>query len=144
MDAKTCYFASYRMIPKKKYSELQRELMFKIIELIHEGVCCFYTRNIPGFDMMAALTVLNIKKWFPHIKLIFALPYKDQTKDRSNADKKIHNHILDQADMVAYLSEDCQRLDDDSEVHVCYLANAKDSAAYSVNCVKRQAVGLDF
>jgi len=101
--------------------------MFKVIELINEGVRYFYAGGNLGFDMMAALTVLNLKKRFPHIKLILALPYEDRTKCWREENQKIRSHILKQADMVAYLSEKCVKVDiPDSTACVCYLTDAKD------------------
>ena len=122
MQNQSCYFVSYRNIPVAKYLEIQRDLMFQLIELIHKGVRYFYVRDMPGFDVMAALTVLNLKKRFPHIRLIL-IPLDDGLPDyRCEDDKKIRDHILAQADMVAYISEEqyvsCMR---DNEGYFCYL-----------------------
>lgn len=43
---------------------------------IELGVTTFLTSGTLGFDIMAAGTVLRLKRAFPHIRLILVLPQK--------------------------------------------------------------------
>ena len=151
MKNPTCCFTGHRKIPAGEYPEIQRRLTLRIIELIHEGVCCFEAGGALGFDTMAALTVLNIKKWFPHIRLILVLPCKEQAERWSKEDKKTYNHILKQADKVVYISEqydrDCmfrrnRTLVDHSDVCVCCLTANRGGTVYTANYARRKGLPI--
>jgi len=150
-ETQTCCFTGHRNIPAEKYPEIQRALMFKVIELIHEGIRYFYSGGALGFDTMAALTVLNLKKRFPYIQLILILPYKDQEKGRSEENKNIYDRILSKADKVVYMSEHYYKgcmharnrsLVDKSGVCVYYLTSAEGGAAYTVNYAKQKCLQI--
>ena len=151
MKNQACCFTGHRNIPAEKYPEIQRNLMFKIAELIQEGICHFYTGGAVGFDTMAALAVLKMKKEFPHIRLILVLPCRDQTRGWHEADKKIYGHILQQADKAVYVSEnydeDCMQkrnryLADSSSVCVCYLTCSKGGTAYTVGYARQKGLRM--
>ena len=52
----------------------------KIATAIKKGYNTFYCGMALGFDMMCAEIVLELKKKYPYIKLIGAIPFKNQTK----------------------------------------------------------------
>lgn len=58
-----------------------------------------------GFDMICAEIVLEIKKKYPHIKLVCAIPCKNQDELWTNEYKKRYKKILKQADTIRYISE---------------------------------------
>jgi len=62
---KIVYLTGPKNIPAEKHPEIQRALMFKIIEIIGDGVRHFCVSGNFDFDIMAALTVLNLKERFP-------------------------------------------------------------------------------
>jgi uncharacterized phage-like protein YoqJ len=62
--------------------------------LIRHGATHFYAGGALGFDTIAALTVLRLKKLYPQIKLCLILPCKNQTKMWSESDRAIYEGIL--------------------------------------------------
>ena len=105
MKGLTCCFTGHRRIPAKEYQKTQERLESELTKLINQGVRYFGAGGALGFDTIAALTVLKLRKNFPHIRLILVLPCKDQTKAWNEKDIKIYNQIRDEADKVVYLSE---------------------------------------
>ena len=56
-----------------------------------------------GFDMIFAEVVLELKEKYPHIKLVAALPCKNQYKFWNSDQIKRYKHILSLCDNVRYL-----------------------------------------
>ena len=151
MKHQTCCFTGHRNIPEQEKEMLQNLLEKEILELICQDVCTFLAGGALGFDTMAALTVLKFKEIFPGIRLILALPCKDQEKNWSENDKKIYDQILHQADEAIYISEKyftgCMQkrnryLVDHSGVCVCYLTKSKGGAAYTVRYANQKGLRI--
>lgn len=77
----------------------------QIRQLIQDGICDFIAGGARGFDTLAAETVLGLRQEFPHIRLILALPCRDQTRGWSQGEKLQYERIAARADVVHYLAE---------------------------------------
>ncbi len=138
---KTCCFTGHRKIPPEQKEEITRRLNETLIELINRGYLYFGAGGALGFDTMAEQAVLSLKKEYPQIKLILALPCKSQANSWSTEDKEIYQEIIDKADKVVYTSQEYFRgcmqkrnrhLVDYSSVCVCYLTKDTGGSAYTV------------
>lgn len=98
MKNQICCFTGHRRIPANEYSEIQNRLESEIINLINQDVTEFRTGGALGFDKMAALAVLKLKKDFPRIRLILILPYWEQPDKWNEDDRKRYAIIRVQAD----------------------------------------------
>jgi len=125
--------------------ELTQRLKTSIIKLIDNGYKYFGAGGALGFDTLAALTVLDFKKDYPHIKLILVLPCLTQSSNWSVCDKTIYEKIKDSADKVVYTSHEyylgCmhkrnRHLIDNSSACICYLTKKTGGTAYTVNCAQ--------
>ena len=58
-----------------------------------------------GFDMMAAEAIVSLKRSYPDIILIAAIPFKGQASRFSFYDRKRYDRLLEVADEVIVLSE---------------------------------------
>ena len=151
MNKKTCCFTGHRNIPAAEYPEIQTKLMAKIIELVQGGVHDFHVGGGRGFDTMAALNVLHLKKWHPEIRLVFVFPCKNYTKGWREEDKKIVSLILDWADYVVYTSdeyhENCEQKCDQylvrrSDICVCYLTKPESGTAETVDYARQEGLEI--
>ncbi len=79
--------------------------METITRLTREGTIFFLSGGAVGFDTFAAQAVLKAQKRSPKLKLIMALPCRNQEKYWSEADKQAYRHLLDKADEIVYVSE---------------------------------------
>ena len=149
MINQACCFTGHRKILEEEKPLLEKRLEAVIHNLVYNDVSHFYAGGALGFDTMAALSVLKLKSELPHVRLHLALPCKDQSKSWNEADKKIYNHILCQADQVVYASEHyfngCMQqrnryLVDHSQYCVCYLNESKGGTANTVNYALRKGV----
>ncbi|MGN0748203.1 MAG: SLOG family protein [Christensenellales bacterium] len=78
----------------------------KIEQSINAGYVNFISGMALGFDMICAEIVLELKKNYPDIKLVCAIPCKNQDKLWSEEYKKRYKRILKQADIVRYIAEE--------------------------------------
>ena len=145
MQTQTCCFTGHRKIPESEYPEIQKRLEEEIINLIRQGVTEFRAGGALGFDTMAALAVLKLKKKFPRVRLILVLPCWGQPDKWSEDDRERYAMIRVQADEVIYTSwlyqNNCMqkrnyRLVEGSDFCVCYLTKTTGSTAYTVKYAK--------
>ncbi len=97
----TCCFSGHRVIPEEKLLYVRTRLYEEIVKTIQDG----YTRFVSGFangtDLMAAELVLDLKQYYPGIKLQAAIPYP------GNAEKKnpYFQNLLRRCDEVIIVSD---------------------------------------
>ncbi|MEE1014160.1 MAG: SLOG family protein [Clostridia bacterium] len=102
---KTCCFTGHRVIAPVHREAVARRLEQQIRQLIQDGICDFIAGGARGFDTLAAETVLDLRREFPHIRLILALPCRDQTRGWGLGEKQQYERIVARADLVHYLAE---------------------------------------
>ncbi len=102
---RTCCFTGHRTVSAEYRQSLPLKLEKQIRLLIQQGIVDFIAGGARGFDTMAALAVLKLREEFPQVRLLLALPCKDQTKGWPLREKLLYDNILQSADTVHYLSE---------------------------------------
>lgn len=70
------------------------------------GITTFISGMALGVDMWSAMIVLQLKKEYPRIKLVCAIPCKNHSAKWNKEDQELHAYILSQADYVYYVSEE--------------------------------------
>ncbi len=103
--ANACCFTGHRVIARESRDALPRQLDLQIRHLIDTGTIDFITGGALGFDTLAAQTVLHLQTEFPQIRLILALPCKDQDKAWTQAHRNRYRDICQRADEIYYLAE---------------------------------------
>lgn len=137
----SCCFTGHRFLPEEKADAIRYTLECLIHELCENGCREFISGGAIGFDMMAAEAVLKLKKTFPEIILVMALPCRDQHIKWGKADRLRYEKLLSHADKTVYLSESyvtgCMHLRnkymiDNAELCVAYLKNRGGGTEYTV------------
>lgn len=112
-----------------------------ISELYNRGIRDFITGGALGFDTLAAQAVLRARKDAEDLRLVLALPCREQAKNWRKKDIKVYNDIIEAADEVIYVSEeytaDCllrrnRFMVDNSSCCVFYLTRTRGGTAYTV------------
>lgn len=112
-----CCFTGYRpsKFPfrldksSKDYIDFENALYKEIFSVYSCGVKTFISGMAMGFDIIAAETVLRLRRAKPEVKLVCAIPFKNQAKDFPNDWKQRYFEILDAADDIIYVSEEYNR-----------------------------------
>lgn len=138
-----CAFTGHRDLDADFSEKALREETEK---LILRGVTDFYNGMAMGFDLIAAETVLKLKKKYPKIRLIACIPCYNQERGFTDKDKKRYVKILKKADEKVQLADEyyrgCMQVRDKymaerADVMIAYCKKETGGAAYTVRCFKR-------
>lgn len=100
-----CFFTGHRYISLQDTAYIKSEIIRLCEELINNhNVNTFIAGGALGFDTIAALTVLELKKKYPHIKLHLYFPCTDQTKKWTERQKELWEKIKCDADNYRYIT----------------------------------------
>ena len=148
----TVCFTGHRHIPDEQYAQLWDSLLAVIEEQIASGALIFRTGGALGFDTMAALAVLSLRKRFPDIRLELILPCPSQTRGWAKSDTVLYEQIKSQADSVRYVStgyyagvlqQRNRALVENSDVCVAYLCNSSGGGtAYTASLALKNGLEL--
>ncbi len=138
---KTCCFTGHRIIPQKDRAFLEKETEKVCLSLIERGYENFIAGGALGFDTLAEKCVLKLKEKYPNIKLVLAIPCKEQHKNWTKKDKEAYEEILGLSDDKVYVSEsyspECMKkrnrfMVDHSSAVVAYITKVTGGAVYTV------------
>ena len=139
MEQTVC-FTGHRQISDAEYAPLMDALRKEIEKQIQNGAIHFRTGGALGFDTLAALTVLCLRREHPDIRLELILPCPTQTKDWTFSDTRLYEQIMEQADLVRYVSPFYHNgvlqmrnraLVQGSDVCIAFLKNSQGGTAYT-------------
>ncbi len=138
---KCCFFTGHRAVSKVHKERIVTNLPKIIKTLFNNGVTDFITGGALGFDTLAAQAVIRAKNEIPEIRLILALPCKDQSNNWNKNQVLIYEEILEKADEIIYVSEEytpeCMRkrnrfMVDSSSHCVFFMTSPRGGTAYTV------------
>lgn len=141
-EIKTAFFTGHRSIDTKTQEQISFVLDYLLKTMVNSGITTFYAGGALGFDTIAALAVLRIKKKFPSVKLLLVLPCKKQTKFWNADDIATYNYIVSRADGVEYIADNytstCMhernnRLVELGDIGVAFFEHSGGGTAYTVN-----------
>lgn len=98
-------FTGHRDITDEAAITLKEKLREAVISLSKKGIVNFYAGGALGFDFLASVAVLNLKKEIPSLTLNLALPCRDYNKKWKSTDKALFELVKNKADSVVYVCE---------------------------------------
>ena len=145
----TCCFTGHRKIPVEQYQLLCNKTEETVERFIIDGYLNFCAGGALGFDTLAALAVLKLKRKYPDIRLILILPCLSQARGWKIEDIEIYENIKDQADEIIYTSEEYTRgcmhkrnrqLVDKSSACIAYLTESSGGSAYTADYAAKRGL----
>lgn len=142
----SCCFTGHRIIPPEEYDKIVSRIRLEAEKLIEEGVCIFYAGGALGFDTIAAQVVISLREKYEHIRLILALPCKNQTRGWKEHDVNVYERIKARCDDYIYISEEyfigCMHkrnryMVDNSAYCICYCKEDTGGTAYTVKYAQK-------
>lgn len=127
---KTCCFTGHRNIPTAYRETIQKKLYEEINKLADDGYDEFISGGARGFDLLAAMSVMAVKKKHSKIKLHLIIPCADQARKWNDSDKALYEYILNHADsketlhnsyITGCMHERNRKMVDSSQLCVAYL-----------------------
>lgn len=149
---KTVCFSGHRVLHDPKQN-IDISLESAVRQCIANGAEIFMTGGAIGFDTLAARTIIRLRKEYPQIRLILALPCppEEQTLKWSAKQTKEYHEILELADDVKILSDrytDNCMLDrnrymiDNSRKLIYYLRSDRGGTKYTVDYAQSRNIEL--
>ena len=145
----TVCFTGHRAIPQEDRKWLAAATEKEIRRLIAAGADRFRAGGAYGFDTVAELKVLELRREFPGIRLELILPCRDQAAKWQLYDRLVYARILERADSAEYVSEEytpsCMLARDRELIRGCdfcvaYQRNNTGGTAYTVR--NAEAAGI--
>ena len=103
--AATAAFTGHRFVDAAQREHVKKRLSNAVLDAYGHGIRNFISGFAIGFDMMAAEAIVSLKRSYPDIILIAAIPFKGQASRFSFYDRKRYDRLLEVADEVIVLSE---------------------------------------
>ncbi len=138
-NEKACAFTGHRDLEKDfSTQDLKKEIERLITQ---KNVTTFYVGMAMGFDLVAAETVMKLKKKYP-VKLVACIPHYNQEKYFSDRDKKRYYDLLKKCDEKIMVSEKYYKgcllkrnryIIDRADYLIAYLRKDIGGTAYTVN-----------
>lgn len=105
--SRTCCFTGHRDMTLSEKESAAERIKRAVCALVSRGVTNFITGGALGFDTVAAVTVINMKRSeFPEIKLALAIPFRGQPERWRVVDRALYDTIMKAANEVVILSEE--------------------------------------
>ena len=148
---KICCFTGHRTIRAHARTALVSLLDTTLKRLYEQGFREFRTGGARGFDTLAALRVLALKKSHSDCRLSLILPCRDQAKNWSAGERAVWQELLDHADTVRVLYDtytpECMHarnraLVDGSDLCIAYLTQNRGGTLYTCSYALKNGVEL--
>ena len=107
--SKTCCFIGGKKLPKDRIKQIIIRLDQEVDNLISQGVTKFISSGAIGFEQVAASLIVAKREMGYDVRLIFALPYKNQDELWSAEQKKLYRSLLSEADEIVYIADKCSK-----------------------------------
>lgn len=146
-----CCFTGHRHIPRSHLVPLLDALESEILRLLEQGVTTFRNGGAIGFDTIAALKVIVLRRYHPQMRLELWLPCRNQDKHWPPDQRACYAYILEQADEIHYISdgytrgcmlERDRRMVDGSDVCVAYCLRTEGGTGYTCQYALKQGVEI--
>ena len=146
-------FTGHRRIPEEHAWRLPALLEQTLEDLISKGAREFRAGGALGYDMVAALKVLELKEKHPTLPLTLQLylPCRDQTRGWDAPSCRAYAYVLERADGVRYASEaytsGCmlarnRHMIDGSDVCLAYCTKHRGGSFYTCTYALKKGVEL--
>ncbi len=142
-------FTGHRTMTNGELRLASEEIERHIAELYSKGVVNYYVGGAIGFDLAAAVTLLNMKSNYPTLTLNLALPCPDHMKTWSRAERELFGRVISRADSVCTVSEEYHRgcmqkrnryMVDRSSVCIAYMRECKGGTYGTVSYAKKRGL----
>ncbi len=107
-----CCFTGHRSLPENRLDAIEKTTRHVIRVLLYAGFRVFLCGGALGFDTLAERVLLDAREEEPELKLVLALPCRDQTKawtrlPREQARQAVREYqrIKGQADAVCFVND---------------------------------------
>ncbi len=92
-------------ISESKMKIIRQNLRAQVLRAIENGYCHFVSGMDLGVGVWFALTIIDLKKQYPHIRLEASIPFEEQARYWSTVQRFDYYYALKRCDKVTYISK---------------------------------------
>jgi len=150
MRRQTVCFTGHRQIPLERDRAVRIAVEEAVRDLVMQGYDTFLTGGALGFDTLAQLTVIRLRREFPYLRSVMAIPCRDQDSRWNEHDRAIYQQLCRRADECIVLREsytdDCMLLrnrfmiEHSGRCVACWDGNPRGGTAYTVRYARQCGV----
>ena len=150
-DTTVC-FTGHRYIAPAQVSSIRDRTADAARMLILHGYDTFIVGGALGYDTLAQLTVLQLRRELPYLRIVMTIPCEGQDARWREEDRRIYAALRRQADSEIVLSpaytDGCMlarnrfMVDHSSVCIACYRGGNQGGTAYTVRYAIKQGVGV--
>lgn len=131
--------------------KLKEDVCQTIKSLYAQGNTVFLSGMADGFDLTAALAVLQLREEHSEVQLIAVIPFEGQELGYSDEDKATYKHVFENADSVIHTSHEYFKeaffkrndyLLDNCGMVVCYSDEQRGGTMYTYNRAKKRGLPI--
>lgn len=139
--SKSVSFTGHREIAEN-YDDVFNETYYTVVDLCEKGYNTFLVGMAQGFDLLAAMVILKLKKSHIGINLVSVVPFKEQPSQYSMQEIEQYDMILEQSDAIVTISENYYKdvyfhrndyLIENASLVICYYTARRSGTMYTVN-----------
>ncbi len=147
--ARSACFTGHRQLTEDALRHAIEAVAAQVTRLASEGITHYYAGGAIGFDLAAAVTVLNLKQTIPALTLTLALPCQNHMDKWRRVDRELFARVMARADRVIYVSESYFRgcmqvrnryMVERSAVCLAYLTACRGGTYHTVLCAKKMGI----
>ena len=141
----------HRILPLQKVNHIVKRLNTEIDNLICQGVTDFISGGALGFDQIAAYMIIRKRQQGANVKLVFALPCRNQDKNWTVDQQRHYRSLLSEADEIRYISEKCSDFSlkkqtsymvNNAEYCICALIHSKSGTARAIHYAQKKGLHI--
>ena len=145
-----CMLSGHRRLPQDG-GALRRALSARIAQLCDRGVTEVLSGGAMGFDLLAALAVLQARESCPQVSLTMVLPCRGQAGRYPPGQRALYDDVLSRAQRVEVLSEryyqGCmlarnRAMAERADCCLCYLTASRGGTAHAVGCAAARGLPI--
>lgn len=135
-------------------AQIKSMLYYAVLRAVREkGYRRFISGMAKGVDLWACEMVLSLKKEYPDIQLICALPYRNHGKSWKGSDRYTFNSCLESCDKAVTVSEeysrDCMKkrnmfMVDNSSLLIAVCCDAKSGTGQTIRYAQKKGIDIDL
>jgi uncharacterized phage-like protein YoqJ len=146
----TVCFTGHRQIPLERDRAIRLAAENTVRDLIMQGYDTFLVGGALGFDTLAQLTVIRLRREFPFLRVVMAIPCREQDSRWSPQDRAVYQQLCRLADETILLREeytdDCMlvrnryMVEHSSRCVACWDGSNRGGTAYTVRYARQCGV----
>lgn len=103
--AQSACFTGHRKMTEAALRASVDRMTELVPRLLSRGIVHYYAGGAIGFDLAAAVTILNLKQRFPVLALTLALPCRDHMEQWRSVDRALFSRVMARADEIVYVND---------------------------------------